>query len=88
MTEDQGRCTLWRETLRQAIRDRGCPPHHQRQGNQQGHPIVGLAPEDHATDKATDQCRHESQYEREGAIAADRETKLLQGLCGVSGGLH
>jgi hypothetical protein len=46
ITQDQGRCARWRETLLQAIRNIGCPHHHQQEGNQQGHPIVGLAPED------------------------------------------
>ncbi len=46
ITQDQGRCALWRETPLQDIRDIGGPPHHKHEGNQQGHPIIGLAPED------------------------------------------
>ncbi len=61
---------------------------HLGERNKERHPVIRLAPEDHATDNETDQCCYESQCEREGGIAADRETKLLHGLCGVSGGLQ
>src|SRR5713101_880683 len=75
-------------TLQQRVGDKKRARGHLGERNKERHPVIRLPPEDHATDKETDQCRHESQHEREGGIAVDRETKLLHGLCGLSGGLH
>src|SRR5260221_4941959 len=75
-------------TLQQRVGDKKRARGHVGERNKERHPVIRLAQEDHATDNETDQCCYESQREREGGIAADRETKLLHGLCGVSGGLQ
>src|SRR6266849_8341573 len=75
-------------TLLQGVCDKKSASRHHSERNKERHPVIRLPPEDHATDKETDQCRHDSKHERECGIAPDRETKLLHCLCGVSGGLH
>src|SRR5712692_8897468 len=75
-------------TLQQCICDIERAKHHLSERDKERHPIIGLTPEDHTTDDETDQRRQESKHEREGGIAADRETRLLHCLRGVSGGLH
>src|SRR6266700_3645571 len=73
-------------TLQQCVGDKKRASRHHSERNKERHPVIRLAPEDHATDKETDQRRHDGENERECGIAADRETKLLHCLCGVRGG--
>lgn len=75
-------------TFQQRVGDKKRARRHLGKCSKQRHPVIGLAPENHATHKEADRRRDDRKYQRECGVGADRQANLAQCPYSSSGGLH